>query len=36
MIQARLESPDTFDKPEIEKDNEDSQKQKQTVRSKYF
>ena len=30
---SRLESPATFDTPEIEKDNEDAQKQKQTVSS---
>ena len=28
---SRLESPATFDTPEIEKDNEDAQKQKQIV-----
>jgi hypothetical protein len=33
---SRLESPATFDTPEIEKDNEDAQKQKQTVSSKQF
>ena len=33
---SRLESPATFDTPEIEKDNEDAQKQKQIVSSKWY